>query len=147
MKVLLVLVSNLTGRHADYSPDNIKMILADVCAVMFFLFCILTAQIWVKIVCYILAALGFVYLYYLAYKVGGDAGPACFSYCKFHLLWEWLKCTQVYSRGRPSKIQDKGRGGVGIVPVEFGTRRSAMWRIGAQVHCNVGALSIRSGVY
>ena len=70
------IVSNLTGRHADYSPDNIKMILADVCAVTFFLFCILTAQIWVKIICYILAALGFVYLYYLAYKVGGDAGPA-----------------------------------------------------------------------
>ena len=77
MKVLLVLVSNLTGRHADYSPDNIKMILADVCAVTFFLFCILSAQIWVKIVCYILAALGFVYLYYLAYKVGGRRRGAC----------------------------------------------------------------------
>ena len=69
MQVLLVLVANLTGRHPDYSQHNVNMIIADVMAVTFFLFCILTPQIWAKVVCYIFAALGFAYLYYLAYKV------------------------------------------------------------------------------
>ena len=49
-QVLLVLVSNLTGRKTEYSHDDVHMVIADVMAVTFFIFTILTPQIWVKVV-------------------------------------------------------------------------------------------------
>ena len=73
-QVLLVLVSNLTGNHTEYTQEHLWMIIADVMAVTFFVFCILTSQIWVKIICYLIAALGFIFLYWIAYKCFIAAG-------------------------------------------------------------------------